>query len=351
MSVLDKVIQDLLNGNPKSKKWVGGAGGGRALTADSGALMACYLADIIFDLLVGASGGTLPALAYASGVHPLKLGQLAVDVDFSSLVPSHKTPVHIFFALLLRERFRYTRPKKGVFGSDALGHFVRDLVLRNRSDEEKKLQESLNKPLWVPKFACVAAIARTQVIFTEHGVVQALRNGQTRVLSNEPAEIDIAVRGSCAVPGIIDAPKFLDRHLFDGALTWDGQCPVGMLIRHLNVKAEDIIGCDVGDETHLFSGTLRWFWSLVCGGHCVDIEGPKVPIPEGVLMLRPNVWSLRSLQFNVGTEQKWQGVMSGFQEATIQLERAGLLKGDARKRAFDICMDMEKLKALSQEAE
>jgi predicted acylesterase/phospholipase RssA len=343
MSVLDKVIQGFSD-DPDSKIWVGGAGGSRAITADAGALMLCYLAGIKWRLMIGASGGCIPTMAYCAGVHPLKLGQLAVDADFSALVPSHETPLHIFFALLLRERFRYTRPKKGVFGSDPLGHFVRDLVLKHQ-------KEKTDKPLWVPKFVCIAAIARTQVICTEHGVVQALRNGQTRVMSTEPAEIDTAVRGSCAVPGIIDAPKFMGRHLFDGALTWDGQCPVGLPIRHFNAKPEDIIGCDVGDEQHRFSNTVRWFWSLVCGGHCVDIEGPKTPVPEGVLMLRPNVWSVRSLQFNLSVEQKWQGVMSGFQEATIQLTRAGLLKGDAQKRAFDICMDIEKLKALSQEAE
>jgi predicted acylesterase/phospholipase RssA len=345
MSSEDKVVANDPGTRPRKFVWVGGAGGSRAILADAGALMLLYLAGIEIGDGIGISGGSIPIFALKAGVHPLKLGELAVGVDFQSLVPRHATPLHIFIAFLLRDRFEYTRPKKGVFGSENLGVYVRDL------SRQLGLVEADGTPIWPKGFKTMSVVARTQIICDENRVIQALRNGQVRVLSDKPMPIDIAIRATCAVPGIIDAVPWNGRYLFDGALTWDGQCPVVLPIRHWDAKAEDIIGCDVGDEQHRFAGAFRWFWSLVCGGHCVDHEGPKTPVPDEVIMIRPNVWSVRSLQFNLTTEQKWQAVLSGFQEAAIQLARVGLLTGDAKKRAFSICMDIEKLKNLANEVE
>jgi len=293
--------------------------------------MACKIAGVSeWQTMGGISGGSIPAVALAAGIDPRDIMQLTVDVDFSSLVPRHATPISTVIAFILKDRFEYTRPKKGVLSSDNLGRFIDSLV-----------------PKWPKNFWTMAVVAKTQVLFTEHGVYQYLSNGQRRVLSNEPAPVGIAIRATCAVPGIIDAVPYLGRHLVDGALSKDGQCPVGIPERYFGAAAKDIIACDVGDEQSRFAPLFRWFWSLLCGGHCVDHTGPMSAISKDVMLIKPKAESVRSLQFKLTTEAKWQAVHSGFQEATVHLSRHGLLTGDKLMHALELCADIDKLKALS----
>jgi predicted acylesterase/phospholipase RssA len=329
-----------------NSKWnhVGGAGGSRAILANIGQL-AAYInfADITeFNTIGGVSGGSIPTAIYAGlcedpryadrkKITP-ELLRMGIELDFSALVPRHATPLMTVFAFLLRDRFEYTRPKKGVLSSEGLGEFVDNRVSK-----------------WPKNYWTMAVMARTQILFTAEGVWQYLRNGQKRLLSDEPAPLGLAVRASCAVPGIIDAAPWRGRHLFDGALSWDGQCPVGTVIKHYGVAAQDILACDVGDETNnVFAPLGRLLWSLLCGGHCVDHAGAKTVIPDGVLMMKPNIWSVRSLQFNLQEEHKWQAVLSGFQETVIELRRAGLLAGDKLYEALAVCADIKKLKAMAE---
>lgn len=326
-------------------KWnhVGGAGGSRAILGNIGQMVAYInFAEITeFNTIGGVSGGSIPTAIYAGlcenpayadrkKITP-ELLKLGIELDFSALVPRHATPLMTVLAFLLRDRFEYTRPKKGVLSSEKLGEFIDSRV-----------------STWPKNYWTMGVVARTQILFTADGVYQYLRNGQRRLLSDQPAPLGIAVRASCAVPGIIDAAPWRGRHLFDGALSWDGQCPVGAVMRHYRVAPQDILACDVGDEDGNFFAPLgRLVWSMLCGGHCVDHNGPKTVIPDGVLMMKPNIWSVRSLQFNLTAENKWQAVMSGFQEAVIELRRAGLLKGEKLFEALAVCSDMAKLKALA----
>jgi predicted acylesterase/phospholipase RssA len=313
------------------KHLVCGAGGSRAILASAGAVMAARFAGITeWQTIGGISGGSIPAVALAAGIDPREIMQLTVDVDFSSLVPRHATPLSTVLAFILKDRFEYTRPKKGVLGSENLGKFIDSLV-----------------PVWPKGFWTMAVVARTQIVFTDHGIFQYLKNGQRRVLSDKPAPVGIAIRATCAIPGIIDAVEWNNRLLHDGALSWDGACPVGVPQRHFNAKPEDIIGCDVGDEANRWQQFTHFFWTLLCGGHCVEPKGPKTPVHPKITMINAKVWSVRSLQFTPTVEQKWQAVHSGFQEAVTQLSKAGHLTGAKLQEALDICADLNKLKALS----
>jgi predicted acylesterase/phospholipase RssA len=308
-----------------------GAGGSRAILASAGSIMATRFAGITeWQTIGGISGGSIPAVALAAGIDPRELMKLTVDVNFSSLVPRHATPLSTVLAFILKDRFEYTRPKKGVLGSENLGKFIDSLV-----------------PEWPKGFWTMAVVARTQILFTDHGVFQILKNGQRRVLSDTPAPVGLAIRATCAIPGIIDAVEYKRRLLHDGALSWDGQCPVGIPQREWNALAKDIIACDVGEEKSRWAPLFRIFWSLLCGGHCVDHTGPKTAIPSETTLIKPRIWSVRSLQFTPSAEQKWQAVHSGFQEAVAQLAQAGYLKGEKLQEALEICADLNKLKALS----
>lgn len=314
-----------------NKHLVCGAGGSRAILASAGAIMACKIAGVTeWQTIGGISGGSIPALALAGGIDPRDIMQLTVDVNFSSLIPRHATPLSTVLAFILKDRFEYTRPKKGVLSSDNLGKFIDSLV-----------------PVWPKNFWTMAVVARTQILFTEDGVYQYLRNGQRRVLSDKPAPVGLAIRATCAIPGIIDAVPFHGRHLFDGALSWDGQCPVGVTERHFGAASKDVIACDVGEEKTRLAPLGSWFWSLLCGGHCVGHTGTTTVMPKDVTLIKPHIWSVRSLQFSPTTEQKWQAVHSGFQEAVVQLSRSGQLTGDKLYQALEICADINALKALS----
>jgi predicted acylesterase/phospholipase RssA len=313
------------------KHLVCGAGGSRAILASAGAVMATRFAGITeWQTIGGISGGSIPAVALAAGIDPRELMQLTVDVEFSSLVPRHATPLSMVLAFILKDRFEYTRPKKGVLSSENLGKFIDSLV-----------------PVWPKNFWTMAVVARTQILFTDHGVFQILKNGQRRVLSDTPAPVGLAIRATCAIPGIIDAVEYKKRLLHDGALSWDGACPVGIPQRHFGAKAKDVIGCDVGDEPSRFAPLARLFWTLLCGGHCVDHTGPKTPIAPEVLMVNARPTSVRSLQFSPTVDQKWMAVHAGFQEAIVQFTKAGLLKGDKLTEALDLCASLEAFKALA----
>lgn len=308
-----------------------GAGGSRAILASAGAIMATRFAGITeWQTIGGISGGSIPAVALAAGIDPRELMQLTVDVNFSSLVPRHATPLSTVLAFILKDRFEYTRPKKGVLSSENLGKFIDSLV-----------------PEWPKGFWTMAVVARTQILFTDHGVFQILKNGQRRVLSDTPAPVGLAIRATCAIPGIIDAVEYKRRLLHDGALSWDGQCPVGIPLREFRAAPKDIIACDVGEEKSRWAPIFRTFWSLLCGNHCVDSASPQNAFPPQTTLIRPRIWSVRSLQFSPSAEQKWQAVHSGFQEAVVQLAEAGYLKGDKLKEALALCGDLNAFKALS----
>lgn len=328
--VIQKAVAPAPATTAKLKHLVCGAGGSRAILANAGVLAACDLAGITdWETIGGISGGSIPTVLWRR-ISTAEMLRFAVEVDFSSLVPRHATPISTIIAFLLKDRFEYTRPKKGVLSSDKLGAFIDEKV-----------------PVWPKGFWTMAVVAKTQILFTEHGVYQYLSNGQRRVISDTPAPVGLAIRASCAVPGIIDSVAYKGRHLFDGALSWDGQCPVGIVTRHFGGKPLEILASDVGSEKGRFEVFKEKLWMLLCGGHCVEHKGPKSIIPRGVTMLKPNVWSVRSLQFHLTMDQKWQAVMSGFQEAVIELSESGILAGERLDMALAICADITKLQALA----
>lgn len=313
------------------KHLICGAGGSRAILGSAGAIYACDMAGIKeWETLGGVSGGSIPTVLLAGGYTPAQLLKYAVELDFSSLVVRHATPLMTVVAFLLKDRFEYTRPRQGVLSSDKLGSFINEKV-----------------PVWPKNYWTMAVVGRTQIVFTADGVYQYLRNGHRRVLSNKPADLGIAVRATCAVPGIIDAVPWDGRYLFDGALSWDGQCPIDLVARHFGATHNEIIGCDVGEEPSRWEPLVKRFWALACGGHCISPAKPADFKGTGVLMMQPAVESVRSLQFTLTVEQKWLAVQSGFCEAVDELEAAGILTGDKLKDARLICKDVNALRKLA----
>lgn len=289
-----------------------GSGGSRAILGSAGAIFAFHQAGLReWATAGGISGGSVPTALLAGGHDPGKMVRLAVDIDFASLLTRHANPLSILIAFLLQQRFAQTRPRMGVMSSEKLGKFIDDHV-----------------PEWPQNYWTMAVAGKTQIFFTSKGVFQYLVDGTVRQLSNEPAPLGLAVRASCAVPGIIDPVVFKGIHLFDGALSWDGQLPIGAVTRHFDTTAGAIVGCDVGDRKTKQSDLATRFWRWFCGGTCVqrdDQKTPEVWAQEGAMIVLPDVNAFPSLQFTLSAEQKWQAVMNGYSAAVVQLWKRGLL--------------------------
>jgi len=313
---------------------VGGAGGSRAILAVSGAILACHQAGLSkWHTLGGASGGSIPTVMLAAGVHPTKIVHMTIEMDFASMLTRHASLRQILLAFIMKDRYEKTRPRKGILSSEKLGKFIDDLVTT-----------------WPANYWTVATVGKGQWLFNAEGVFEYTERG-LRQISNVPVSVSLAIRATCAVPGIIDAVPYKlgdkTRYLFDGAFGMDGRCPVGVVKRIYKQPARLIIACDVGEEQKSKRELrIRKFWKLICGNGCLrESEGPTPRNSEGVILVKPTVTSVRSLQFTLTRDQKWEAVMSGFMGAVPQLEAEGLLTGEQLEKAKEICRSFQALLA------
>lgn len=284
-----------------------GSGGSRAILASAGFIYALHKSGLNkFQTVGGVSGGSIPSLMYAAGIAPGKVVQLAIDIDFSSMLTRRTNIFQIFLAFLLKERLAQTRPRKAVLGSEKLETFVDQLV-----------------PEWPESYWTMAVAGKTQVVFTSKGVFQYLHDGSMRQISDKPGPLGLAVCASCAVPGIIEPKLFQDIYLFDGALSWDGQCPIGVSVRDMHAQPPQVLACDVGDrDAGGMSEFINNFWRFFCGRNCVwplDERDPAIWAAQGSLVVYPEVNKFASLQFTLSADQKWDAVMSGFAETARSL--------------------------------
>lgn len=311
-----------------------GSGGSRAILGSSGAILACHLAGISdWRTLGGASGGSIPTLMLAGGVHPTKIVRYTIETDFSSLLTRRGSMLRILIAYLMKDRYERTRPRRGILSSEKVGAFVESHVA-----------------VWPANYWTVAAYKDSQWLFTAEGVFEYGRDGRCRKVSDKPAPVGLAIRASCAVPGIIDAAEWNGNFLFDGALTMDGRCPVRVPKRHFGARSTQVVGLDVGDDTTKQTRWVRRGWKVLCGSNCIpeEVDGDNPAGSDGVLLIKPAPMSFRSLQFTLSADQKWQAVMSGFLGAVPKLESAGLLSGPALEKALAIARSFDDIQRTSE---
>lgn len=312
-----------------------GSGGSRAILGSSGAILACHFAGISnWRTVGGVSGGSIPTLMLAGSVHPSKIVRYTIETDFSSLLTRHGSLAKILRAYLMKERYEKTRPRKGVLGSEKVGQFVESFVAA-----------------WPKNYWTVAAEGPNQWLFTAEGIFEYRRAGTVKVISPDPAPVGLAIRASCAVPGIIDAAKWNGNYLFDGALSADGRCPVRVPKRHFSARPESIVAVDVGEDSSRQSRWMRLGWKILCGADCLPPPDGDFPIgSEGAVVIKPEPMKFRSLQFTLTSDQKWQAVMSGFLAATRSLEASGLLTGPSLDQALAVARSFGEIQRTSSGA-
>jgi predicted acylesterase/phospholipase RssA len=292
----------------RARHLVFGAGGTRAFLNGAGAMFACYLAGAYsWESIGGVSGGSIPALLTAGGIHPREIVRHSVNTDFSELLEQHDT-----FGNMLKQRFLRRRSagrllRHGIVRSAGLGAYLESVV-----------------PEWPDKFWTMAVAGKRILLFTKNGVFVYRKGRALRQITTCPAPISLAIRASCAVPGIIEAVEFQDHVLFDGALSTYGACPTEMAINHFGAKSDDIVAVDLvrrsGSRRDRFvemlarglSGTLR--------------QRPRLPfVTNAGLIVRTDMEDFPSLDFNITTELKRRAVLAGFRATCQELWLSGTM--------------------------
>lgn len=322
---------------------VGSSGGSRAILGVAGSIPAIEQAGIKnLESIGGISGGSIPTAMYALGLSAKETLRLAVDIDFSSKLIRHASILHILFAYFMQGRFAQTRPRKGVMSSEPLGEYIDEIVTRLQAESSPSLINGWPKGYWT-----MAVQGENKILFTEHGVFELTPDGKRNVLSNKPAPLGLAVRASCAVPGIISAVYYKGRYLFDGALTRHGRCPIDIPIAHKSALPEYIIAVDVGDDDSKKSQRLMKLWSILCGGNCVPDEKERILTESDVAVLvKPELGFFRSLQFTLTRDQKWRAVMAGYVATVKSLKQAGMIEGETLHKMQTIVSAFQRIESM-----
>jgi predicted acylesterase/phospholipase RssA len=312
------------------------SGGSRAILGSAGAIAALDQAGLKdFVSIGGISGGSIPTAMFAAGLGSTETLRLAVDIDFSSMLTRHGSIARILLAYMMQGRLAQTRPRKGVMSSEKLGVYLDEKV-----------------PVWPDRYWTMAVQGENKIYFTQDGVFELTPDGKRNVLSNKPAPLGLAVRASCAVPGIISAVPYKGRFLFDGALTREGRCPIALPIAHKGALPENIIAVDAGDDDSKMSQRITRLWGILCGGNCVPHVEEKVLTEKDVaVLIKPDLGFFRSLQFTLTRDQKWRAVMAGYVATVKQLKKAKLLEGEQLEKMQVVVSAFQRIESMCKFSE
>ncbi|MBX9572437.1 MAG: patatin-like phospholipase family protein [Candidatus Obscuribacterales bacterium] len=312
------------------------SGGATSALAGAGTLLACELAGIrSFRRIGGVSGGSLVTVLRSLGVPNVELVKMALTTEFSD----HLCLKHgIAGALKALRNFgrvetecheggdTYTTwQMTGLYGSDGLGALI----------EAKAMEVGRDPNDWPASFWTMATTKDgSQVYFCKDGVFLIRLNGDVTQLTDKPPPVALAVRFSCTIPGVLAALEYKGMLLFDGALSRDGLCPVGMLIRHFGADPYKIIACRVGEDSlKPVSGRLHRFARRVWRVHPMFHWGPET---AGVIEFRPQIEHVHSLKFKLSTDEKWLAILVSFEACLGQLALEGLLSDEALAKSQEI---------------
>ncbi|HEY9871521.1 MAG TPA: patatin-like phospholipase family protein, partial [Candidatus Obscuribacterales bacterium] len=200
---------------PSGKHLVCGSGGTKAYLGGAGAILAFDFAGVDdWQTIGGVSGGSIPSLLLAAGVDPAMIVANAIDIDFSQLLVKTDSFSNVLKTRLRPGLHRGKRLRDGIVDSRCLGSLLERFV-----------------PEWPANYWTMAVAGNSMLLFTADGVFE-YHGGRRRRISSTPAPVGLAVRASCAVPGVIESVRFAGRDLFDGALSPYGGCPTSMVKRH-----------------------------------------------------------------------------------------------------------------------
>jgi len=312
------------------------SGGATAVLGGVGAFLALDLAGITrLRSIGGVSGGAIVSSLKAAGLSTTRLLHLGLDTEFGehlSIERGFLGSARVLNAFKHNDKYAASHdgkhpswPITGIYGSDGLGAYI-----------ERNVRELGNcNGAWPETYWTMATTKNgSQVFFNKDGVFLFKQDGEMVQLSHEPVPLQTAVRFSCTIPGIMAALQFQDIFMFDGALSRDGLCPIGVLIRSFGADPRKIIACRIGeDNLRPVSGRLHKLARRVWRVHPEFHWGPET---AGVIEFRPQIEHVHSLKFALSRDEKWFAILVSLDAALSRLAMEGILTGSRLAEAREI---------------
>ena len=300
-----------------------GGGGPRAIVTGVGSILAIRCLGLSkFSTIGGISGGALPALFAADNSNLSNLLKRIVALDFSELLKRSEKgydPLTAFAQvqngeIVPQHKLLMRLLRKGALHTDRLGELV-----------DKHTSE------WPEQFWTLAMSDKAHVLFTKLGVFEYGFDGSVNVLSDEPAPLSLAIRATCAIPGILEAVEYRGRYLFDGSLSAYGACPVAWVRKHFMAGEHTIIRCFASGKDGKHNGLL---WRVGRRLLCHDSgASPDDANSVADVNIEPSVPEIHPLRFKLSLEQKQLGILAGFNATVQELSRhAGLFREGLREQ-------------------
>lgn len=320
------------------------SGGAAAVLGGTGAAVAAQLAGLTsWRRLGGVSGGSLVAAMVAAGLDSNELLRLATESRMETYLTASQGLIGLP-GRLVGWKFNsraHERPDQvncrynGLFGSDNLGLLVEKVMEDRPVSQAELFCPAAGGTRWPRKFWTMATTRDgSQVVFDADGVHHVCLKGVKRCISKDVAAPGTALRASCTIPGIMASVDYRGIRLYDGAMSRDGICPVGLEIRSFGADPSKVIAVRVGEDLHKpILGRLHTAARVVCGVHPDFHWGPET---VGVIECRPQIDHVHTLKFVVSDDEKWLAILIGFEAMLSQLSLNGILQGERLLRARSI---------------
>lgn len=293
-----------------------GAGGTRAIIGCAGAIFGLYAQGLrSWATIGGISGGSLPALLYAAGLHPRNLLRRSLSTNFATLIVKKRHILEVVRKYFLQPKHQ-RMPRTAVHCSKEMIKFIDELV-----------------PTWPDKFWTMAVAdipgkGRCQVFFDKTGVYVYTKEGDCEQIAIVPAPVGLAVAASCAIPGIIDHVEYLGLHLYDGMMSWDGRTPAQVVNRHYGAEYHNVVAVDVGAIQPAFPAVYKRIAASLCDDDCHPDTHMRPEDWEdlGVKVVRTNINVFGSLNLNPTPKQRSHAMRLGYKASIRALCRKSKVK-------------------------
>lgn len=301
------------NLNLKDQPWhlVLGSGGSHAFLTGSGVVVACKEAGIKLGTIGGVSGGTMPASFAAADLSSAQILKIAKEIDGTALInkkpffkPTTTEPINAQ-AGMRQTIVGVQEARGGMYGT------------QNMATEANK-----HVPEWPERFWTMAVAEKNQIFMSKKGIVEYPDNMMQHIVSNKPISVGDAVRASSAIPGLFEGLIVNGRTLFDGALGRFGKCPTDLVARHLNIPKDRIIASlPAGAMTP--AEKAQFYVAQFFSGN-FHRHNPKI-VQEAGIVIRPQVNSFNSLNFDLNPSQKEEALLAGYRSAIEEFGRNKLI--------------------------
>lgn len=319
------------------------SGGGRSVLVAAAVRLVLEHFGIRAGLIGGVSGGAIIGAIWSASVaeedgFPNQLSakamlEQAFEIDFSSLVSCSATSWQQFLALTGKARAEAARPRPrtGVYGTEPLGSFIDSRV-----------------PRW-PRLWILAVAEETPIVLNGDGIFEWVpKLEKFKQLPLPPVSVGTAVRFTCTIPGMFIPLTLegdeLERHVYDGAYSIFGQCPVAVALKHFGVRANDLIACDAskGPTDRGILGAIKWGWEALWRVP----PDPKWPAEAAdVIRIAPRS-SVKALDLALSADKKWLGGVQAVVATLQTLRNSDLLHGNQKRQAASLLRTLHPVSVL-----